>query len=181
MTALVMCLFPSSRMSGRISGARAGGRGVSQAVDWTETGRKPWAVSLDGPRECLPVSVKGAGRSCLETREAIKPMTPRLPGGRLDHWQVQTQQARNTPRAVGTGHTVRVPVRFRGIEVHSTRTRQRHGLFFPFQAPCLVQVLLLLHMSVANTIFSCKPGAHHRFLTFLLILFLRHACASLEM
>lgn len=56
------------------------------------------------------MSAKGAGRSCLDTREAIKPMTPRLPRGRLDHWQVQTQQARNTPRAIGTGHTVRVPV-----------------------------------------------------------------------
>lgn len=65
MTALVVCLFPPSRMSGRISSARAGGRGVSQAVDWTETGRKPWAVSPDGPREYLPVSVKGAGRPFL--------------------------------------------------------------------------------------------------------------------
>lgn len=120
------------------------------------------------------MSAKGAGRSCLDTREAIKPMTPPLA------WREAgpLASANSASTKYTEGHRYWpycASTRLRGIQVHSTRTRQRHGLFFPFQAPCLVQVLLLLHMSAANTISSCKPGAHHRFLIFLLLLFLRHA------
>lgn len=139
----------------------------------TETGRGV-DENLDGTREYLPVSAKGAGRSYLDTREAIKPMTPPLA------WREAgpLASANSASTKYTEGHRYWpycASTRLRGIQVHSTRTRQRHGLFFPFQAPCLVQVLLLLHMSAANTISSCKPGAHHRFLMFLLLLFLRHA------
>lgn len=81
MTALVVCrFFPPSKMRWADQWC-AGGRSrrIADAGldrDWTESGRKTRA-SLDGTRECLPVSANGAGRSCLETQEAIKPMTPR--------------------------------------------------------------------------------------------------------
>jgi hypothetical protein len=142
MAALVVNLFPTIEVEvgGSVVWRRVGGRGVSRrrwGLDRDETGR---GVDENTGRHLLT----GLGSAFLcpprdrpfLPRDSRAPQTddaPACPGG----WTIgRCELCEFSEHRMHRGRAYCASPRLCGLEVHSTRTRQRHGPFFPFQAPC---------------------------------------------